>query len=253
MAQVTLSEIVEHLDTLLRVAEVPDYPHAHNGLQVANRGIVTRVAVAVDAARATIDEAARAGADLLIVHHGLFWDGNPRLTERRFRRIQAILAADMAVYSVHLPLDVHPQLGNNAVLARELGIDIDGRVGEYRGEPMGVSGRIAIRREALVARLDDLLGSRVRLIAGGPELTQRVGVVTGGGASAIHAAIEDGVDTFITGEGAHHTYFDAMEGGVNLILAGHYATETWGVRALGAHLEEQFGLPWQFIDHPTGL
>lgn len=118
---------------------------------------------------------------------------------------------------------------------------------------MGVSGRIAIRREALVARLDDLLGSRVRLIAGGPELTQRVGVVTGGGASAIHAAIEDGVDTFITGEGAHHTYFDAMEGGVNLILAGHYATETWGVRALGAHLEEQFGLPWQFIDHPTGL
>ena len=243
MPNIDLDDLTEHLDALLRVSEVPDYPTAYNGLQVANRGGVTRVAVAVDAAQATIDSAIHSGADLLLVHHGLFWDGNPRITGRRYERIRALLEADIAVYSAHLPLDVHPQHGNNAVLARTLGIEVDGRFGEYRGEPMGVSGRLALRREALVARLDELLGGPVRLIAGGPELTQRVGVVTGGGASAIHDAIEAGIDTFITGEGAHHTYFDAMEGGINLILAGHYATETWGVRSLGAHLEERFGLP----------
>ena len=245
--------MVEHLDALLRVSEIADYPTAHNGLQVANQGEVTRVAVAVDAAQVTIDRAVQTGADLLIVHHGLFWDGNPRITGRRYARIRALLEADIAVYSAHLPLDMHPELGNNAVLARTIGIEVDGRFSEYRGEPMGVRGRLALRREALVARLDELLGGPVRLIAGGPEITEQVGVITGGGASAIHAAIEAGIDTFITGEGAHHTYFDAVEGAINLILAGHYATETWGVRALGAHLEEKFGLPWEFIGHPTGL
>lgn len=244
---------MEYLDTLLRVSEIPDYPLAHNGLQVANLGAVKRVAVAVDAAQVTIDQAVRSGADLLIVHHGLFWDGNPRVTGRRYARIRALLEADVALYSAHLPLDMHPEMGNNAVLARAIGIEVDSRFSEYRGEPMGVSGRLALRREALVARLDELLGGPVRLIAGGPEMTERVGVITGGGASAIAAAMAAGLDTFITGEGAHHTYFDAVEGGINLILAGHYATETWGVRALGAHLEEKFGLPWEFIDHPTGL
>lgn len=253
MSNVPLLEVTKHLDALLRVSEVPDYPPAYNGLQVANRGEVSRVAVAVDAAQRTIDQAVRAGADLLIVHHGLFWDGDPRVTERRYHRLRALLEADVAVYSAHLPLDVHPELGNNAILARAIGIEMDGRFGTYRGEPMGVSGPLAMRREALVARLDELLGGPVRLIAGGPELTRRVGVVTGGGASAIHDAIDAGIDTFITGEGAHHTYFDAMEGGINLILAGHYATETWGVRALGEHLQERFGLSWEFIDCPTGL
>ena len=232
---------------------IEDYAGAHNGLQVQNSGSVEHVAVAVDAAQATIDAAAAAGADLLVVHHGLFWDANPRITDRRYNRLRRLLDADIAVYSAHLPLDVHPVLGNNARLAAEIGVEVDGTFGSYRGAAVGVHGPLRMRREALVARLDDILGRPVRLIAGGPEFTERVGVVTGGGAGMIAAAREAGVDTFVTGEGAHHTYFDAEEGGINLLLGGHYATETWGVKALGAHLEREFGLPWTFIHHPTGL
>jgi dinuclear metal center YbgI/SA1388 family protein len=250
---VPLREVTGYLDGYLRVAEIPDYPTALNGLQVENGGAVTRVAVAVDAVQATIEAAAAAGADLLLVHHGLFWDGNQPLTGRRYRRLKRLLDAGIAVYSAHLPLDVHPEVGNNAVLAKALGIVIDGTVGSYRGFPIGVSGRLELRREALAARLDELLGCRVKLVAGGPERTTRVGVVTGGAAGELTAARLMGIDTFITGEGAHHNYFDAEEGGINLLLGGHYATETWGVKALGRHLEERFGLPWTFIDHPTGL
>jgi putative NIF3 family GTP cyclohydrolase 1 type 2 len=159
----------------------------------------------------------------------------------------------MALYSAHIPLDVHPEVGNNAVLARALGVEIDGTVGVYRGHPVGISGKLDIRREALVARLDELLGCRIKLIPGGPERTGRVGIVTGDAGGEIEAARQAGLDTFITGEGAHHNYFDAVEGGINLILGGHYATETWGVRALGTHMEGRFGLPCTFIDHPTGL
>ena len=252
-AGVALSVLVEHLDALLRTGEVEDYPGAHNGLQVENSGRVTRLAVAVDAAQATIDAAAGSGADLLLVHHGLFWDRNPRVTERRYRRLRQLLDADVALYSTHLPLDLHPTLGNNAQLASALGISVEGRFGSHRGEPIGIHGRLAMRREALAARLDELLGQRVRLVPGGPERTERVGVITGGAASMMAEARRAGLDTFITGEAAHHHFFDAEEGGVNLLLGGHYATETWGVRALGAHLQETFGLPWEFIDHPTGF
>jgi dinuclear metal center YbgI/SA1388 family protein len=250
---VPLRVISEYLDGYLRVAEVPDYPTALNGLQVENGGTVSRVAVAVDAVQATIDAAVAARADLLVVHHGLFWDGNQPVTGRRYRRLKRLLDAGIAVYSAHLPLDVHPSVGNNVMLAKALGIEIDGTVGSYRGHPIGVSGRLELRREALAARLDELLGCRVKLVAGGPERTTRVGVVTGGAAGELAAARQLGIDTFVTGEGAHHNFFDAEEGGINLLLGGHYATETWGVKALGGHLEEHFGLPWTFIDHPTGL
>jgi dinuclear metal center YbgI/SA1388 family protein len=214
---------------------------------------VTRLAVAVDAVLATIEQAAAGGADLLLVHHGLFWDGNQPLTGRRYRRARALLDADLAVYSAHLPLDVHPEVGNNAVLARALGIEVQGSFGEYKGHPLGVWGTLEVRRETLCARLDDLLGGRVRMIACGPERLQRVGVITGGAGDMIGAARTAGLDAFVTGEGAHHHYFDAEEGGINVLFGGHYATEVWGVRALAQHLENRFGLPWQFIDHPTGL
>lgn len=250
---VDLDELCAYLDEYLRISEVPDYPTAYNGLQVANSGKVTRIAVAVDAVQATVDRAAETGADLLIVHHGLFWDPNPLLTGRRYRRIQRLLEADVAVYSAHLPLDVHPEVGNNAVLAREIGVEAEGNFGEYRGFPIGVRGRLEIERQALVARLAKLLAGPVRVIAAGPERVAQVGVITGGAAGEVKRAKEVGVDTFITGEAAHHHYFDAEEAGVNLILGGHYATETWGVRALAQHLEERFGLPWTFIEHPTGL
>jgi dinuclear metal center YbgI/SA1388 family protein len=248
-----LSELVAYLDGYLRVRELPDRAQALNGLQVANSGRVERIAVAVDAVQATIDAAVACGADLLLVHHGLFWDGNQPVTGRRYRRLRALLEADVAVYSAHLPLDVHPEVGNNAVLARALGVEVEGVLGEYKGAAVGVWGRLEMRREALCARLDELLGARVRMVAGGPERVRRVGIVTGGAGDLLAAARELGLDAYVTGEGDHHHYFDAEEGGINLFLGGHYATETWGVRALAERLEERFGLPWTFLDHPTGL
>lgn len=248
-----LEELVAYLDEYLRVSEVPDYPTALNGLQVANSGRVERVAVAVDAALATIEQAAAAGANLLIVHHGLFWDGNQPVTGRRYRRLRALLESDMAVYSAHLPLDAHPEVGNNAVLARALGVPSGGTFGAYRGFPLGVWGEVDVQRSELAARLTELLRGPVQVIPGGPERIRRVGVITGGAAGEIAAAREAGLDTFVTGEAAHHNFFDATEGGINLFLGGHYATEVWGVQALARHLEERFGLPWTFVANPTGL
>lgn len=248
-----LDDLVTHLDEYLRVTEVPDYPNALNGLQVANPGEVTRIAAAVDASEASIREAARRGCDMLLVHHGLFWDGNVPVTGRRYRRLSLLFAHGIAVYSAHLPLDVHPEVGNNAVLAREIGLEIEGTFGDYRGMPIGVHGTLDLKRETLLARLDEVLGVRVRLLPGGGERVRRVGVLTGGGGSMIGDAIAAGLDALITGEGAHHTYFDAVEGGINVFYGGHYATETWGVRALATHLSDRFGIPSEFIDLPTGL
>ncbi|MDB4950871.1 MAG: NGG1p interacting factor 3 protein [Gemmatimonadetes bacterium] len=250
----TPSELTEYLDDYLRICEVPDYAGALNGLQLdTGRGEVRRIAVAVDAAQAVVERAAASGADLLLVHHGLFWDGSQPVTGRRYRRLRALFHADLAVYSAHLPLDVHPEVGNNAVLARALGMEPRGTFADYKGWPLGVWGELDLRREALCARLDEVLGVRVKLVPGGPERVRRMGIITGGAGSMVGAAAAAGLDAFITGEGAHHNYFDAEEGGVNLFLGGHYATETWGVKALARHLEEKFGIAWEFIDHPTGL
>jgi len=249
----TAQELADYLDSYLSTTSIPDYPGAWNGLQVDRQGEITRLAFAVDAAQGTIDAAIEVGADLLIVHHGLFWDGNPTVTDRRYRRITALLRANVGVYSSHLPLDLHAEVGNNVVLARAAGVEIDGRFGAWKGVEIGVTGALNIRREALAARLDEMLGGRVMIIPGGPEVVQRVGVVTGGGASYLGAARDAGLDALITGEAAHHNYFDAMEGGVNLFLGGHYATETWGLRALAEHLAGRFGLETSFLDHPTGL
>jgi dinuclear metal center YbgI/SA1388 family protein len=248
-----LETLVSYLDGYLRISEIPDYPGALNGLQLTNGGSATRIAVAVDAAQATIDRAIAEGADFLLVHHGLFWDGNRPVTGRRYRRLKALMDAGVAVYSAHLPLDVHPDVGNNAVLARALGIAIQGPFGEYKGQPVGVWGLLDSTREEFGARLEEVLGGAVKLVPGGPERIRRVGVITGGAGSETASAREAGLAAFVTGEGAHHNFFDAEEGGVNLFLGGHYATEVWGVRALAAQLEAKFGLPWAFIDHPTGL
>jgi dinuclear metal center YbgI/SA1388 family protein len=195
----------------------------------------------------------REGGTLLLVHHGLFWDGNVPATGRRFRRLRALLENDIALYSAHIPLDVHPEVGNNAVLARGLGVVGAEPFTTYRGAPLGAAGVLELPREELVRRLEEQLGANVRLIPGGPAVARRVGIITGGAGTMIGAAHAAGLDTFITGEGPHHTYHDAMELGVNVIHAGHYATEQVGVRALAHQLSEQFGIPWSFHHHPTGL
>jgi len=260
---VALTDVVAYLDAYLRVSDVPDDPNALNGLQVENRGRIGRVVAAVDASLATIEGIAVAGgspgAALLLVHHGLFWDGNRPVTDRRYRRLRALLEADAALYSAHIPLDLHPEVGNNAVLARRLGLTSALSFGNHKGVLIGVTGLVqgeATTRDALVNRLATALAispESIRVLPGGPAKVSRVGVITGGAGSAIGEARAAGCDTFITGEGAAHTFFDAMEGGINVLYAGHYATETVGVQALAAHLADRFRLPWEFHDHPTGL
>lgn len=251
--EVPTAELAAWLDDYLAVASVPDSGRALNGLQVENGGRVRKVAAAVDASEAAVAAAIERGCDLLLVHHGLFWDGNVPVTGRRYRKLRALMDADVAVYSSHLPLDVHPDVGNNAVLARALGIELEGTFADHEGIQLGRWGRLELTREALAARLDDLLGVRVRMMPGGPERIRRVGVLTGSGGDMINAAIAAQLDAYVTGEGAHHTYFDAMEGRINVYYGGHYATETWGVRALAERIEKQFGVPWEFLDLPTGL
>jgi dinuclear metal center YbgI/SA1388 family protein len=248
-----LTALVSYLDGYLRVAEVPDAPNAVNGLQVANAGTVSRVAAAVDLCEATVRLAAEQGADLLLVHHGLFWGGLQPLTGRAHRRVAGLITRDIALYSAHLPLDLHPEVGNNAVLARQLGISLRGEFGEEYGVPIGRWGDVDMSREAFEGRLAGLTGSAPRRMAFGPERVRRVGVVTGAAGSMIAQAAAADLDTFVTGEGPHHTFFDAEELKLNVFYAGHYATETVGVKALAEHLHARFGLAWTFLDHPTGL
>jgi dinuclear metal center YbgI/SA1388 family protein len=251
---VALTDLVAYLDDYLDLANVPDYPDAWNGLQVENSGAVRKIAACTDACQATFEAAAGLGADLLLVHHGLFWGkGVTPLTDRNYRRVRQLIAADMAVYSAHLPLDAHPEVGNNIELARGIGLKVEGRFGEYEGHAIGFWGELQVARGELSARLEKLLGSEPFLIPAGPEDVRRVGVVTGGGAAAISQARDAGLDTFVTGEGPHHSYFDAQEWELNVLFAGHYATETLGVKALARHVAEKYGLDSKFIDHPTGL
>lgn len=252
-APLTSQQLADYLDRFLLIDEVPDDPRALNGLQVANSGRVTRVLGAVDACQASIDAAVARGADFLIVHHGLFWGGLQRLTERFGRRVRALIQHDVALYSAHLPLDRHAEVGNNAVLAADLGLESPVPFGWYQGIEVGVMGGLEGPLSELAGKLAERLGAAPRVIAKGPARTRRVAVVTGGASDLIAEAHERGVDTFITGEGPHHTFFDAEEWGLNVIYAGHYASETVGVQALGEHLRDRFGLPFEFFDHPSGL
>jgi dinuclear metal center YbgI/SA1388 family protein len=252
-----LATLAEYLDAYLRVREVPDEPNALNGLQVENAsGRIARIVAAVDASLQTIEAIRRDGEPvLLLVHHGLFWEGNIALTGRRYRRVRALLERDIALYSAHIPLDVHPQVGNNVLLAQALELRSPEPFDVYRGISIGIQGILdpPTTRDTLVGRIDRLLATRSKLLPGGPATCRRVGIISGAAGGRIAAAQSAGLDTYLTGEGAHHTYFDAMELGVNAIYAGHYATETLGVRALAEHLSTRFGIPSEFQDHPTGL
>jgi dinuclear metal center YbgI/SA1388 family protein len=253
MPPVDLAVVVSYLDSYLRIAQVADAPNALNGLQVGNGGTINRAAAAVDLCDATVQMAAQQGADLLLVHHGLFWRGLEPLTGRAYRRVAGLIRHNIALYSAHLPLDVHPEVGNNAVLAHRLGVARRGEFGEEYGMRIGVWGELDLPRAALAQRLGEVVGGRARLMAFGPEHVRRVGIVTGGAGSMIGQAAALGLDTYITGEGAHHTFFDAEELGLNVFYAGHYATETFGVKALAERLCTEFDLPWVFLDHPTDL
>jgi dinuclear metal center YbgI/SA1388 family protein len=258
-AGIPLADIAAHLDATLRTADVPDYPGALNGIQVEHAGPVRRVAVAVDASLQTIQGAIDADANLLIVHHGLFWAGAQPLRGRVYDRFHRLLTNDVAVYSSHLPLDLHPTLGNNALLARALGLDPLESFARFQSISVGVMGNSDIDTATLVERADDIArtggGSLVTVGVTPGRRTRRWAICTGAGASSdtLREAAAAGVDTLIVGEGAHHTGVEAPELGIAVLYAGHYATETFGVRALGAELERTFDLPWTFVAAPTGL
>jgi dinuclear metal center YbgI/SA1388 family protein len=256
---IALDTVVDALDTELRTREIADYGGAHNGLQVASRRGVSRVATAVDASRETIQAAAEMGADLLIVHHGLFWGGVQAIRGVTYDRLRLLFDHDIALYSTHLPLDAHPTLGNNAQLARALHLEPDGPFAEHKGVAIGVRGTSDVDTADLVQRAREyaaVYGGTVRTsLAPAGRRTRRWALCTGGGANSdtLREAYALGVDTLITGEGPHHTAVDAIEHDLCIIYAGHYATETLGVQALGAWLGERFALPSTFILRPTGL
>ncbi len=244
-----LDEFVRELDGFLRIADFKDYPNALNGLQVENSGNVSRIGAAVDACESVLLQAAAARVDLLLVHHGLFWGGLAPLTGALGRKARLCFEKDIALYSAHLPLDAQPELGNNALLCAALGL-----AGERKPFlDIGWQVEDDISRDLLRQRLEAAVGGPVHLAPGGPGTSRRIGIVTGGAGDAIFKAAAAGVDTFITGEGSHWTYTAAEETGVNLFYAGHYATETFGVKALASHLAGKYSLPWEFFDHPTGL
>ncbi len=237
----------------MEVDAYPDYPGALNGLQVQGTREVSSVGVAVDASEQTILAAVESNCDLLIVHHGMYWGGSGPLTGPLFRKTKLLLDSGVGLYAAHLPLDSHPEVGNAAVLARALGVDALVPFGDYQGRSLGWHGRLDAPREMLTARLEETVAGPVRLIPGGPVRVGSAAVVTGGGGSLVEEAARAGLDALITGEGAHHTYVQALEMGINVYYAGHYATETWGVRALALHLETEHKLEWRFLDFPSGL
>jgi len=252
MPSLALAEVAGFLDDYLAVPDFPDYPNALNGVQVESSGPIRRVAAAVDASRAVID-AAKDWADLLIVHHGLFWAGLQPLTGPHFGRVKALVETNTALYSAHLPLDAHAEVGNSALLARKLGVASLVPFGDYHGTAVGWKGVVDATLDGLAGRLERAAGGRVQILPGGPEHVRTAAVVTGAGASALPEAAAAGLDLLVTGEAQHHHAIEAAELGVSVVLGGHYATETWGVKALARLLEQRFGIEGRFVDSPTGL
>ncbi|MED6313626.1 MAG: Nif3-like dinuclear metal center hexameric protein [Verrucomicrobiota bacterium] len=253
MASTKLANIVAHCNRTLKPESFEDWPGAVNGLQVDNDGSVSRIAAAVDATLNTVKKAIDVGADLLIVHHGLFWGATHPWTGNRYKLLRMLLDNKIAVYSSHLPLDAHPKLGNNAQLCKALGIKTPRPFFSERGQEIGLRGTLDLSRIQLAKRLAKATGAKPTVLPGGGARCRKIGVVTGGAGAEMKTAVDEGVDTFITGEGPHWTFALAEDLGLNVFYGGHYATETFGVKALCEHLSKKFKLPWTLIDHPTGL
>jgi dinuclear metal center YbgI/SA1388 family protein len=249
----SLSEIIAYTNDYLRIAEIGDWPSALNGLQIENSGRVTKIGAAVDVSTRVLTAAARKKVDLLIVHHGLFWPGLQSVTGALRRQLQLAFENDIALYSAHLPLDLHAKVGNNARLALALGMKSTKRFLKEKGKSIGLKGKVSLSRSALIRKLRTVLRGSVKTFNFGPSEPQRVGIVTGAAGSEIYCVAAEEIDTFITGEGPHWAAVAAEELGINLLLGGHYATETFGVKALATRLSEQFKLPWEFLKFPTGL
>jgi dinuclear metal center YbgI/SA1388 family protein len=249
----SLSEIVSYTNRFLRIHDVGDWDHALNGLQIENSGRITRIGAAVDVSTRVLTEAQKRDVDLLIVHHGLFWPGLQSIQGALRRQLRLAFENDIALYSAHLPLDIHPRVGNNAQLLAALGLKSARPFLEEKGQPVGLKIRASLSRGELVRKLQKALNGPVKVFGFGPKQTRAIGVVTGAAGSEVYRVADEEIDTFITGEAPHWAAVAAEELGMNLLLGGHYATEVFGVKALVAHLSKRFRVPWEFIDCPTEL
>jgi dinuclear metal center YbgI/SA1388 family protein len=241
----TLEKLTAYCDRRLRVRAIADFPGALNGLQGGNSGRVTKLGAAVDAGAEPFRLAAAAGVSFLIVHHGMFWDGTQTSAQRR--RMKALAKADCAVYSAHLPLDAHPQIGNNALIAKALGLKIAGWEIPYQGTPLAAVVKRCPARTKLRAQLEAIF-PRVTAMEFGPAQPKKIAILSGSGSSAVAQLAAAGVDTYVTGELKQAAFNAAQEAGLNLYACGHYATEVFGVKALAAECARRFGLPWEFLD-----
>lgn len=254
MSRMRRRELVDYLNDYLNINEIDDY--GPQGLQVeTDNETVERIALAVDAGPAVIKAAAEWDADMLLVHHGILWRSVERIAGPLGRRVRLLLGHGVDLYAAHLPLDAHPEVGNNVVLANMLGVDVGRWWCEPTNAPIGVLGRApaGTSLDDFVARIDEKLNTEARVLAHGPDQVETVAIVSGFGADRVEEAGALGADTFLTGETSHANYWAASDYGLNVIYAGHYATETVGVRALGRHLADRFGVEVQFFDFPTDM
>lgn len=247
-----LHAIVKFLDDELRTAEIRDYPGALNGLQLENNGRVNRVISAVDASLGVIQEAAKTGG-LLLVHHGLFWQGARNITGPYYRKLRAAIDGNLAVYASHLPLDFHPEIGNNILLGRAIGLTSIRPILPKDGFPTAVAGEWSGSRNELQRAIEHAVGRPIGICGCGSESPRNVAVMTGGAGSEVAKIDELGIDTFVTGEGPHWSFIEAEERQMNVFYAGHYATETFGVRSLGELVARRFDIPSVFLERSGGL
>jgi dinuclear metal center YbgI/SA1388 family protein len=247
-------EIVAHLDELLEIDAFSDY--GPNGLQVPGADEVSLVVTGVSAQRELFERAVADGAELVLCHHGLFWDFHPRAIGAAMKeRLKLLFDADVSLAAYHLPLDAHPEVGNNALICELLGLERGERLAEYKGRPIGFVGRSVegIPFAELRRRCAEAFGQEPFVWDSGPDTVHSVGVVSGGAQGSFHEAITHGVDAFLTGETAEHVMAEAREAGVHFISGGHYATETFGIRRLGELVAEKFGVSHRFVDIPNPI
>lgn len=254
MSTTPLSTIVSLLDAELRISDIKDASVAMNGLQVENDGQVSKVALAVDGSQKSIDAAIAAGADLLILHHGIYWSGLLPFTGWWKKKIMSCMENNLAIYAAHLPLDMHPRLGNNAQMAEQLGLQNTSPEVDYHGTMIGLAGDFDGSMAELKDRFAAITGAPVTgYLHDASAPAGRVALCSGGAGDEIYQMHAKGYQCYLTGEENHWVRNAAEDVGMSLLFAGHYATETFGVKALGRLLEEQFGLPTLFIDNPTGM
>ena len=247
------SELTSYLDQYLDIPNIKDY--GPQGLQIEGRKEVRRIVGLVDAHQPCVEAALAHGADLMLVHHGIFW-GPPKLLRGSYGQfVRTFMQNNLNLYAAHLALDAHPEVGNNAELARRLGLEVIDWWANVNGKKIAALAQApeAVHLDELVQRFEQTVGPVKLVLAHGPQRIQRVGILSGFGAREIEEAAALGCDLFVTGETSHAQYYDALNAGINVLYGGHYTTEIVGVKALGQHLQAKFGLEFEFVDLPTGL